>query len=63
MFLIMFTLKLCGVIAFSWWLVTAPIWIPFAIFLAVPIMVCLLACTGIGICDIMIKIEEKKLRK
>ena len=26
MFLIMFTLKLCGVIAWSWWWVTAPLW-------------------------------------
>jgi hypothetical protein len=26
MFLIFMTLKLCGVIAWSWWLVTAPLW-------------------------------------
>ena len=28
MFLIFLTLKLCGVIAWSWWLVTAPLWGP-----------------------------------
>ena len=29
-FLIFFTLKLCGVIDWSWWWITAPLWIPFA---------------------------------
>ena len=26
MFLIFMTLKLCGIIAWSWWWVTAPLW-------------------------------------
>lgn len=26
MFLVMFTLKLAGVVTFSWWWVTAPLW-------------------------------------
>ena len=30
LFLIFLVLKLCGVIAWSWWWVTAPLWIPFA---------------------------------
>ena len=30
-FLIFMTLKLCGVIEWSWWWVTAPLWIPFAL--------------------------------
>jgi hypothetical protein len=30
-FLIFLTLKLCGVIDWSWWWVTAPLWIPFAL--------------------------------
>ena len=29
-FLIFLTLKLCGVIDWSWWWITAPLWIPFA---------------------------------
>jgi branched-subunit amino acid ABC-type transport system permease component len=29
-FLIFLTLKLCGVIDWSWWWVTSPFWIPFA---------------------------------
>ena len=28
MFLIFLTLKLCGVIAWSWWWITAPLWTP-----------------------------------
>jgi hypothetical protein len=31
------TLKLCGVIHWSWWFVTAPLWAPFA--LAVPFLI------------------------
>jgi hypothetical protein len=31
MFLIFLTLKLCGVIDWSWWWVTAPLWMPFAL--------------------------------
>lgn len=34
------TLKLCGVIAWSWWWVLSPIWIPLALVLAI-VGVCL----------------------
>lgn len=33
LFLIFLTLKLMGYIAWSWWWVTAPLWIPFAVFI------------------------------
>ena len=33
--IVFITLKLCGVITWSWWWVTAPIWGGFAIFLAI----------------------------
>ena len=50
MFLILFTLQLCGVIAWSWWLVAAPllVWvgIPFTI-LVVSFVICVL-CLGIA---------------
>lgn len=29
LFIVFLVLKLCGVITWSWWWVTAPIWIPF----------------------------------
>lgn len=35
LFLIFLTLKLCGVITWSWWWVTAPLWIPFALVLII----------------------------
>jgi len=35
MFLIMFTLKLCGEIAWSWWWVSAPLWGPLVFLLAI----------------------------
>lgn len=34
LFLIFMILKLCGVISWSWWWITAPIWIPVAIIFA-----------------------------
>ena len=33
MFLIFLTLKLCNVITWSWWWVTAPLWIPWGVIL------------------------------
>lgn len=36
-------LKLTGVISWSWWWVTAPFWIPVAIFLLIVAVVCLFA--------------------
>ena len=41
MFLIFLTLKLCGVIGWSWWWITAPLWLPLilAIFLLVGVVV------------------------
>lgn len=35
LFLVFLTLKLCGVIGWSWWWVTAPLWGPFVVVLAV----------------------------
>jgi len=35
MFLIFLTLKLTGVIAWSWWWVTAPLWMPLAVVIGI----------------------------
>jgi len=35
LFLIFLVLKLCGIITWSWWLVTMPLWIGFALFVLV----------------------------
>jgi len=37
--IVFITLKLCNVIAWSWWWVLSPLWIPIAIFLII-ILVC-----------------------
>lgn len=39
LFLILMTLKLTGYITASWWIVTAPLWIGFAIILAIILVV------------------------
>ncbi len=44
-FLLFLTLKLCDVIAWSWWWVTAPLWIPAGIVLAFFLVACL--CTAL----------------
>jgi hypothetical protein len=44
LFIVFLVLKLTGVIAWSWWWVTAPLWIPLAIFLVI-----LLAAVVIGV--------------
>jgi hypothetical protein len=35
LFIVFLVLKLCGVITWSWWWVTAPLWIPFCLAFAV----------------------------
>lgn len=48
LFLIFLVLKLCGVITWSWWWVTAPLWIPFALFVGICLVVVLIAfCVGV----------------
>lgn len=44
LFLIFMTLKLCGVIAWSWWWITAPIWAPILFVLLVLALIFLVAC-------------------
>jgi hypothetical protein len=38
-FILFLTLKLCGVIHWSWWWVTAPLWIPAAIAIVVLLVI------------------------
>lgn len=51
LFIVFLVLKLCHVINWSWWWVTAPIWIPIAILL-------LIYCIGF----LYILIEDRKYR-
>lgn len=48
LFLIFLVLKLCNVINWSWWWVTAPLWLPFALAFAICLGVFLVGfCIGI----------------
>lgn len=39
LFIIFLVLKLCGVIAWSWWWVTAPLWIPILLIIILSIII------------------------
>lgn len=39
LFIIFLVLKLCGVIAWSWWWVTAPLWIPILLIIIFSIII------------------------
>ena len=48
LFIVFLILKLCGVIPWSWWWVTAPLWIPVALFLCVCLIVFIVGiCIGV----------------
>ena len=60
LFIVFLVLKLVGVIDWSWWWVTAPLWIPFAVLIAI--------CTVLFIVGVFIGIirgivKSKKGRK
>ena len=49
LFIVFLVLKLCKVINWSWWLVTAPLWGPIALGLAVVVVVFVIGLIIIGI--------------
>ena len=55
LFGIFLTLKLCGVIAWSWWWVFAPLWIPFAI-----IFLILGLIFTVGLILFLLELRDKK---
>ena len=58
-FLVFLVLKLCGVINWSWWWVTAPLWIPVALFVVVCAIVFIVAFC-IGVVKSIIKLKRGK---
>lgn len=47
LFLIFLVLKLCGIITWSWWWVTAPLWIPIVVgFILIGIVCVIVAIFG-----------------
>lgn len=48
LFVVFLVLKLCNIIDWSWWWVTAPLWIPVVLFVGVFLVVFVIAfCVGI----------------
>jgi hypothetical protein len=49
LFVVFLVLKLCNVINWSWWWVTAPVWIPVAAFTAIMLVVVIVAVISVAI--------------
>jgi hypothetical protein len=60
LFVVFLVLKLCNVINWSWWWVTAPLWIPVALFVAVCAVVFIV---GVFIGIVRAIVKSKKGRK
>ena len=58
MFLIFLTLKLCGVIDWSWWFVTAPLWGPWVLLCLFIIASIVAVALFSGICAIIVAAME-----
>lgn len=59
--IVFITLKLLGVIAWSWWWVLAPIWIPFALVFAFLIVVLIVAVLC-ALCGVTFNPVQKRRR-
>jgi len=59
LFLVFLILKLCKVITWSWWWVTAPLWIPIGIVL----VIILVALTIYGFGQLFEKMSDRRWRR
>lgn len=50
LFIVFLVLQLTHVIDWSWWWVTAPLWIPFALFLAIMVFIAIISIL-VGVFD------------
>ena len=58
-FIVFLVLKLCNIINWSWWWVTAPLWIPIALFVAVCIVIFIVG-VFIGIVRAICKANKRR---
>ena len=58
-FIVFLVLKLCNVIDWSWWWVTAPLWIPFAIGVVILLIIVIVALIG----TLIDNIKHKRRRR
>ena len=59
LFIVFLILKLCGVITWSWWWVTAPLWIPVALFVGICLVVFIVG-VFIGIIRAICKANKRR---
>jgi len=62
LFLVFLVLKLTGNIDWSWWWVTSPLWIPFALFLSLVVVISFFVFTAI-LLGVKLDVIEKRLEK
>ena len=60
LFVVFLILKLCNVINWSWWWVTAPLWMPFALGVAIFIIVMIIILINIWIVAIIDNRRNKR---
>ena len=53
LFLVFMTLRLCEVVDWSWWWITAPLWVPLALWIAVVIIWLLALFTVTIVCAML----------
>ncbi len=63
LFLVFLVLKLCNVITWSWWWVTAPLWMPSALVVAIFIVAMLVILIKIGIVALIDNRRNKRRNK
>ena len=54
LFLTLFVLKLCNVINWSWWIITMPLWLPFALFLVTVVLFLI----GLAVVFVVVKSQK-----
>jgi len=59
LFLIFLVLKLCGVIAWSWWWVTCPLWIGAAIGIVIMLFALLIGGGAVGLAGLLSMFSKK----
>lgn len=62
-FLVFLVLKLTGHIDWSWWWVTAPLWLPTVVIIGIVLVVLILIVCGIQVIDRLDKRKDRKREK
>lgn len=61
--LVFITLKLTGVIAWSWWWVLSPLWLPLTIYLGILLLFAVIGGAVVGVLSFMDRYKERRRSK